>query len=192
MGVAQIGPNALTQLFAPIERRVGPEGLSRLLDAARAPHDPDMSGLIDEAPVVRMHTRVIRDLADEAEAIEREAGMATAEYILAHRIPRVAKMVLRALPAPLARFALSKAIAKNAWTFAGSGSFRIASQRPLVFEITGNPLARELQSAHPLCAWHCAVFQTLFRRLADPGAEVIETACCAMGNDACRFTILRG
>jgi divinyl protochlorophyllide a 8-vinyl-reductase len=85
---------------------------------------------------------------------------------------------------------LGKAIARHAWTFAGSGRFRVVA--PLVFEIADNPIVRGEVSDVPLCHWHRAVFETLFRALVDDRLRCAEVACCATGNAACRFVLARG
>jgi bacteriochlorophyll 4-vinyl reductase len=82
-----------------------------------------------------------------------------------------------------------QAIARNAWTFAGSGTFRILSRRPLVFGIAGNPVVRGEVAARPICDWHVAVFERLFADLVDPDVTVTETACCACGAPECRFVL---
>jgi len=189
VGAALIGPNALTQLLDPIARRHGSGRLSELLDRAGIAALPDMTALIAEAPVAKLHRDLRQALPETAPAIAREAGIATARYILAYRIPKPAQTLLRLLPAALAGRLLAKAIAKNAWTFAGSGRFRIAAWRPLTFEIADNPLVRGETAQGPLCHWHVAVFETLLRSLADPKAHVIETDCCAAGSPVCRFVV---
>ncbi|KQB95786.1 hypothetical protein AL073_13950 [Loktanella sp. 1ANDIMAR09] len=47
-------------------------------------------------------------------------------------------------------------------------------------------------SETPLCHWHAAVFETLFRRLVDPRLRCVEESCCAVGAPACRFVLNRG
>jgi len=89
----------------------------------------------------------------------------------------------------LAMRALSTAIARHAWTFAGSGRFRVL--RPGVFEIADNPIIRGERSDVPLCHWHAAVFERLFRVLVDDRLRCVETRCGAMGDDACRFEVVR-
>ena len=89
------------------------------------------------------------------------------------------------LAAPL----LARTIDRHAWTFAGSGRFRIASKRPLVFELHDNPVVRGETAAEPICHWHAAVFQRLFNSLVDPDLTCRETACCATGSDCCRFEL---
>jgi divinyl protochlorophyllide a 8-vinyl-reductase len=98
-------------------------------------------------------------------------------------------LLIRALPGPLGARMLAAAIARHAWTFAGSGAFRVVSHRPLTFEVAGNPLTAGAVSDHPMCDWHAAVFERLFSRLVWPGAVAQEVNCCACGDAACRFVL---
>ncbi len=134
-----------------------------------------------------MH-QALRALEPEmAPALSWAAGVRTGQYILANRIPRIAQAILRALPARMAGPVLSQAIARNAWTFVGTGVFAVTG--PLQFAIVDNPIVAGEQSDTPLCHWHRAVFETLFQTLVDPSLECRETHCCAMGDTACRFTL---
>jgi len=183
---ALIGPNAILQMLAPLDRHLGRSARDVLLKDAGIACLPDGHAMIPEAQAVALF-RVLAAAHPEASTrVTAEAGAGTADYILAHRIPRRAQAVLRLLPAPLATRALARAIARHAWTFAGSGAFRISARRPLTFEIATNPLAVMPGG----CAWHAAVFARLFLALADPAIQVKETACCARGAAACRFEIL--
>jgi len=186
---ARIGPNAILQMVPVLDAHTGPEIRRALLAEAGVIDLPDGSGLIPEGPAAALHQALRRKLPHEAPRIAREAGLGTGDYILAHRIPKAAQALLRALPARLAAPVLAKAIAKHAWTFVGSGRFRIASTRPLVFVLEDNPVVRGEHSDTPLCAWHEAVFERLFRRLVSPRSYVTETACCAQGAPACRFEV---
>ncbi|MCU0802464.1 MAG: hypothetical protein MUD11_11940 [Rhodobacteraceae bacterium] len=107
-----------------------------------------------------------------ADALLAAAGLAVGDYILAHRIPPLAQRVLRLLPAALSARLLARAIARHAWTFAGS----------LL------PGACD----HPACHWHAAVFARLYQRLVWPDAAVTETHCAARGDATCRFVIVPG
>ena len=150
---------------------------------------PSAAGMMPEGPAARMH-QALRTLEPEmAPSLAWEAGVRTAHYIMAHRIPQPAQKVLKALPPLLAAPILSKAIAKHAWTFAGSGRFM--REGTLVFAIADNPIVRGEVSEVPLCHWHRAVFETLFRTLVDEGLRCRETGCCAMGQDVCRFVLAR-
>lgn len=143
-----------------------------------------------EGPAARVHQALRRIEPEMAPNLSWAAGVGTGRYILQHRIPHAAQRVLRWLPASLSGALLGRAIARHAWTFVGSGGFRIAG--PLTFEIADNPIVRGETSDHPICHWHCAVFQTLFADLVSPDLRCEETACCAMGAPACRFVLGRG
>jgi divinyl protochlorophyllide a 8-vinyl-reductase len=149
---------------------------------------PSDKGLMPEHPAARLHRAVRDHLGPAAPWVLAEAGRATADYILAHRIPRPAQRLLRALPATLAAPLLKSAITRNAWTFAGSGTFSTAPG--LVFQIARNPLVKGESADRPLCHWHCAVFERLFRTLVDDRLRAQETGCCACGDPACRIELL--
>jgi divinyl protochlorophyllide a 8-vinyl-reductase len=184
-----IGPNALTQLLPLLERAGGAELRERLLARAGVFELPDMTGLIDEAPVARLHQVMRAEVPDLAPALAWEAGQRTADYILAHRIPWPVQSVLKRLPAWAAGPVLTKAIAKNAWTFAGSGRFEVVRAWPAVLLIHDNPVVRGERAEGPLCHWHAGVFERLYRVLVTDRARVREVACCAEGAEACRFEV---
>ncbi|MDX8353773.1 bacteriochlorophyll 4-vinyl reductase [Cognatiyoonia sp. IB215182] len=184
-----IGPNAILQLLPVLEQAGGTRLRDQIMWAAGVFDPPSDAGLMPEAPAARIH-QALREIEPEmASSLAWAAGVRTAEYIMAHRIPGLAQGLLRLLPAPLAAPLLSKAIAQHAWTFAGSGRFSVAGK--LVFEIADNPIVRGEHSDRPLCHWHAAVFEKLFSELVDPRLRCEETACCAMGAPACRFELTR-
>jgi divinyl protochlorophyllide a 8-vinyl-reductase len=187
-----IGPNALTQLLPLLERAGGAELKEALLARAGVRELPDMTGLIDEAPVARLHQVMRAEVPELAPALAWEAGQRTADYILAHRIPGPVQAVLKRLPAFAAGPILTQAVARNAWTFAGSGRFEVARRWPAVLLIHDNPVVRGERAAEPLCHWHRGVFERLYRVLVSDRARVRETACCACGDPACRFEIRLG
>lgn len=185
----RIGPNALLQLAGALERSGGAALRERVLAAGGVAGLPRDDAMIDEAPVAQVHQALRRLVPDQAPGLAREAGLRTADYILEHRIPVTAQWVLRHLPDRVAARLLAGAIARNAWTFAGSGAFRVVQARPMVFELADNPVVRGERAGAPVCQWHAAVFERLFAALVDPGVTVRETACCACGAPACRFEI---
>jgi divinyl protochlorophyllide a 8-vinyl-reductase len=185
----RIGPNALTQLLPLLERAGGAELRETLLARAGVFELPDMTGLIDEEPVARLHQAMRAEVPDLAPSLAWEAGVRTADYILANRIPKPAQAVLTRLPAWAAGPILSKAIAKNAWTFAGSGRFEVLRGWPAVFLIHDNPVVRGEHAEGPLCHWHAGVFERLCRVLVSDSARAREVACCACGDAACRFEV---
>ncbi len=189
VAAARIGPNAILQLVPVLDDALGIEGRAELLAAAGIAELPDGTRMIDEAPVARLHQTLRARVPDLAPAVSRQAGSGTGDYILAHRIPPLAQRLLRILPARLGARVLARAIARHAWTFSGSGRFRVVSQRPLVFEIADNPVVRGERAPVPVCAWHAAVFERLYRKLIDDRYRVTEVACCAAGAEACRFEL---
>lgn len=187
---ALIGPNAVLQLLPVISREVGPRRLAVILDRTGLAVLPDGSRMIAEEDAARLHRTLRREEPDAAVRIAREAGQATADYILAHRIPRTVRQVLKAIPAGLAAPLLARAITRHAWTFVGSGRFRCRDS--WTFEITDNPLIRGEHSPVPLCIWHAAVFERLYATLVAPDCRCAEETCAAQGYGTCRFVIRRG
>jgi len=187
----RIGPNAVLQLVPVLDRAGGRDLRARLIRVAGLSEVPDGTAMLDEMAVARLHQAMRTELPAIAPGLARAAGRRTGDYIRINRIPRGAQALLHLLPARLAAPLLARAIAAHAWTFAGSGRFRIAANRPLTFEIDDNPLVRGERSDCPLCDWHAAVFERLFTRLVDPRLRCREVACCAMGAPACRFEIAR-
>lgn len=187
---ARIGPNAILQFVPVLEGAVGVDETAHMLAMAGIITLPDPArGLIDEGPAARLHQAVRQALPGDAASLSAEAGRRTGDYILVHRIPKPAQRMLRNLPARIAAPILSRAIAKHAWTFCGSGAFRLVSSWPPVFEIADNPVVRGEVSDVPLCHWHAAVFERLFGAICGPGWRAVETGCCAQGHDACRFEL---
>lgn len=184
---ARIGPNAILQHLPVLDGLIGPTLRGALLHRAGIIEPPPDAGMWPEDEVAHLHRAVWLYLPDRAPAIQAAAGRATADYILAHRIPMPAQRLIRALPGWLGARVLAGAIARNAWTFAGSGRFRVLGHRPLTVEIAANPLAEGTGACS--CHWHAAVFARLFEALVWPRVRVTETACCAAGAPACRFEI---
>jgi divinyl protochlorophyllide a 8-vinyl-reductase len=188
----RIGPNAITRVAEVLRARRGEAAAAALFGrAGLLPYLTQPPGaMVDEAEVTRLH-QVLRDSlgTDGAREVAREAGTRTAEYLLAHRIPRPAQAVLKRLPAQLAARALLSSIRGHAWTFAGSGRFEARAGHPVVLTITGNPMCRGATLAEPGCDFYAATFERLFRELVHPQACGVETHCEACGHDLCRFEL---
>ncbi|MCC1482170.1 bacteriochlorophyll 4-vinyl reductase [Roseibaca sp. Y0-43] len=185
---ARIGPNAILQHVPVLDATIGERLRGALLYRAGVAEPPADAGMWPEAEVARLHHAVRLFLPDRAPAIQRAAGLAVGDYILAHRIPKLAQRLIRALPAQLGARLLTMAIAKHSWTFAGSGQFRVLGYGPLRVEIRDNPLAQHAADA-PICHWHAAVFERLYSALVWPDVRVVEEACAATGAPACLFRI---
>lgn len=186
---AVVGPNALTQLLAPLRARLGEAGARRVFELAGLQRfvDEPPGAMVAESDAAALFAAVRATLpAGEADAVLRAAGEGTADYVMAHRIPAPVRGLLRVLPATLAARLLLRAIERHAWTFAGSGRCRARYGRPSVVVIEANPLAT------PGCPWHVAVFTRMFTTLVSPLANVRQAQCCAAGEDACRYEIRLG
>jgi len=188
----RIGPNAITRVAEVLRARRGEAAAAALFGrAGLLPYlTQPPEAMVDETEVTRLH-QVLRDSLGSVAAREvaREAGTRTADYLLAHRIPRPAQAVLKRLPAPLAARMLLSAIRGHAWTFAGSGSFVAQAGHPVVLSITHNPMCRGSRLDEPGCDFYAATFERLFRVLVHPAARAIETHCEACGDDCCRFEL---
>jgi divinyl protochlorophyllide a 8-vinyl-reductase len=188
----RIGPNAVLQLIPVLRDEAGEAVTAKLLARAGVVELPDPeAGLMEEAPAARLHQALRAELPDAAPRLARAAGLATGDYILAHRIPKKAQALLRLMPGRLSAPILARAVAKHAWTFCGSGAFRLVSTWPAVFEIADNPVVRGERSETTLCHWHAAVFERLFTELCGRDWRCTEVVCCAQGASACRFEMTR-
>jgi divinyl protochlorophyllide a 8-vinyl-reductase len=188
----RVGPNAITRVGEALDALYGratthavfaDAGLTGYLDAW-----PE--AMVDELEVAGLNRALHAHLPEDGfRRVAREAGRRTGDYLLAHRIPGPVKALLRPAPAWLASRILLQAIARNAWTFAGSGAFDAAAGRPCVVTIRNCPLCREIRAAHGVCDTYTGTFERLFRALVHANAEAAETACQATGAPACRFEI---
>jgi divinyl protochlorophyllide a 8-vinyl-reductase len=189
---ARIGPNAVIRAAEALDAFEGRAATERLFAAAGIARylAAPPAAMIAESEVRGLHAAIHRGLGDRrARSVSWIAGRRTADYLLAHRIPQPAQRVIAALPAPLAARLLSTAIARNAWTFAGSGRFSVTAGNPTLFEIADCPLCREAWSATPYCDFYAATFEGLFAALVHADAKAEEVACAAQGDAACRFAV---
>ncbi|WP_299622202.1 bacteriochlorophyll 4-vinyl reductase [Pelagibius sp.] len=181
-----VGPNAVIQLGEALRDRLGDRAARDVFAHAGLGHflaNPP-SEMVDEDAVRGLFRSLYHLLPSAtAAAIAAEAGRRTADYLLANRIPGLARATLRSLPGRLAAPLLLSAIASNAWTFAGSGTLQTRAGSPSLIEIADNPIAI------PGCVWHVAVFKTLFGALVTPDVEVHHPQCCHAGAPSCRFEI---
>jgi divinyl protochlorophyllide a 8-vinyl-reductase len=189
---ARIGPNAIIQVGSALEARCGRAVADSLFAAsglaAYRIHSP--AGMVPEAEVIALHAEIRRALPPvDMRAVARAAGSATGDYLLAHRIPRLAQYFLRLLPRRVAARALLAAVARHAWTFAGSGEFGIASGPGFAVVIRDCPLCRGLRTGVPECDYFTATFERLFGVLVAADTRVRESACRAQGAAHCRFDI---
>ena len=189
---ARIGPNALIRTAEALTAQLGEPTCRRVFAAAglEAYVDAPPTAMVAEDEVVALH-RAVRTALDgaAADAVMHDAGVRTARYLLAHRIPAPAQRLLRALPARLAARLLLGLIARHAWTFAGSAGLEIVPGRPARVIFHASPLARVEAAERPVCGFYVATFETLFRALVDARTVARETVCAATGAGACTLEL---
>ncbi|MEM8951003.1 MAG: bacteriochlorophyll 4-vinyl reductase [Pseudomonadota bacterium] len=183
---AKIGPNAILQLIAVMREEQHDRWLRDIFyrSGLSAMLLEPPTEMVDETAVADLYKALFERLPPAAASrIAAKAGIYTARYILAHRIPKPVKIILKLLPSRWSAPLLLRAIQRHAWTFAGSGKTSVVTGNELAIEIAANPIAM------PGCVWHGAVFETLLRRLVSAKASVRHTDCCRDGAPACRFEI---
>jgi divinyl protochlorophyllide a 8-vinyl-reductase len=188
-----IGPNAITQTLAAVAAVEGAAASARVLSRAGLARyaEAPPTGLVDEREVVDLMQALAETFsAERRHTIAWIAGRQTADYLLANRIPAGAQRVLRRLPDIVSRRVLLAAIARHAWTFAGSGRFVAHGGNPARIEIEGCPICRSARVPGG-CAYYAATFERLFAVLVDPLTVAVSTGCMADGAPACSFDLAR-
>jgi divinyl protochlorophyllide a 8-vinyl-reductase len=176
-GEALIGPNALIQTARALEDRLGePEarrilrmaGYASLLDAEPSGMQPEREFLA----LVRFLEGVLP--ADDARELLREAGRRTGAYVLEHRIPGIARFLVRILPTGMRTRVVLEAIARHAWTFTGSGAFAFETRPDVRLTLSLGAQAREIPCTEPLHAYYHGALETLLRALVARNVELGE------------------
>ena len=181
-----IGPNAVLQTEAAI-RAAGGEALVKRVFAQAGQSQllvnrPD--SMVDEAVPQALFAALFDSVPRrDGVRIALDAGRRTGDYILKHRIPLPVRWLLKALPPSVASPMLLKAIARHAWTFAGSGDCTVETGPPARLLIAENPMRM------PLCAWHTGVLEVLFKALVSPRTRVIHRTTRPGEPSVCSFTM---
>lgn len=188
----RIGPNAVIRLAEALDALESKAVTKKLFAAAdleayvlRPPE-----AMVPEDDVTLLHRQLRHQLSPaRAASVSWLAGLRTADYLLANRIPLPVQRLLKLLPRRLAAFILLKAIGNHAWTFAGTSRFTWTMGRPVILSFENCPLCRHDHAGEPCCSYYAATFERLFRMLINPATEVRETRCIATGAAACVFEV---
>ncbi len=188
----RIGPNAIIRLVEAIGDHQGRAAATQMLRAAGL--DAYVTALpqamVDETHVTALYRVVVATLGEPlAVQLAAEAGKRTGDYLLAHRIPKPAQVVLRLLPPRLASWVLLKAIGRHAWTFTGSGRLVVGSGHPLPVDIVGGAIAAAGPAAAPLARFYAATFERLYRALVSSSTVVTDLLEPVDGTLACRLQL---
>ena len=186
---ARIGPNAVLQTLRATREIAGEHAALAAAKRVGLPIPVPDDAMIPEAWFVALVRDLRTNLPEEqAERILRDSGRYTGEYVTANRIPAPIRVLLKALPPRLAVPLLLGAFRRHAWTFAGSGGFRVEGPYPGTLVLQGSPTCGEAGGGDPSGSYYEAAFQRLLE-LAAPGIRVREVACQAGGHPACRFRL---
>ncbi len=192
--IARIGPNAIIQVAHVLRDRLGRERAEPWLhDATGYTFDSLPVDMIDEREALALVHGLVDHVGPRLTSdLLRHAGHRTGDYLLAHRIPRVAQWAMRAAPRHTGLTLLLRAMRAHAWTFAGSGTFVVLPGETrrvpdLVFESCA--MCRDLHEQQPMCDFYAGTFEKLIRALVARYASVQEVECMAQGHARCRFVL---
>lgn len=188
----RIGPNAIIRVAEALQAFDSAPAAARIFRACGIEQflTTPPGEMVPESDVIALHHQLTHDLGeDRAASVAWIAGQRTADYLLAHRIPSAAQRLLRTSPPRIASRLLLKAIASNAWTFAGTGLFSAHNGNPAVITISNCPICRGAHASRPSCTYYSATFERLYAKLVHADTRVVETACMAQGADACTFEL---
>ena len=172
----QIGPNAIIQSVRVLQQRYGHSVTTAMLHQSSHLALRHLPEALPETmvPETLFHA-LVAELEQQlgpaltADMLE-QAGKQTADYLLAHRIPRPFQAVVRPLPKRAGLWLFLVAIKQHAWTFAGSGSFSttgILSAPTPTLHLSLPPIARA-----PVAAFYAGTFRRLFQVLITPACQV--------------------
>lgn len=189
----RIGPNAILQPVAALQAAFGDAVAGEVLAASTSYTLATLpQRMVDEREAASLQRAIATRWPSAAGAqLLRRAGELTGAYVLANRIPTVARAIIRMLPRALGARVLTAAMARHAWTFAGSGHFIAWQGRRPGFLVSGCPLCTGHRAPAPWCAYYAGALEYLLRALVDPRVRVEEVECEAAGGGACRFAVDR-
>ncbi len=185
---ARIGPNSIIQTVGALRVSCGEAEADDLLTRSGEGHLVDHlpEEMVNESEFHRLVQVLVAELGPEQTAqVLHESGERTADYLLAHRIPRFFQRLVKVLPRRAGLALLLWAVSFNAWTFVGSGQFRFAVGRELVIRVhVSHP------SVLPVAHFYGGTFTRLVHILIDPQATVRTAADQTAHGIDCTYTLL--
>lgn len=178
--VGRVGPNAVLQLAAVLRAEGGDVLAAKVFGAAGqgALLEAPPTAMVDERVPAALFAALWRVRPDDAPRLAAAAGALVADYVVANRIPRAVRALLRLLPDPVAARLLLQAIHRASWTFAGSGRCAVAVPGGAL-ALDGNPIPM------PGAAWHRAVIERMAGAFLHPGTRVASLTCPGASDRAC-------
>jgi divinyl protochlorophyllide a 8-vinyl-reductase len=184
----KIGPNAIIQTVYALRAHYGDDEANDLLRRGDHAHliDNLPAEMVDEAEFHALVHMVQAEIGEaQTASILQDAGQRTADYLLAHRIPRFFQRLVRLLPRRLGLALLLKAISRHAWTFVGSGQFRFhIARQPTIHVLVTYP------SVTPVAHFYGGTFAHLLHTLIDPHATLQTATSQEASAIDCTYTLL--
>jgi len=174
-------------LVTPSGNRIGPNALIQTINALREFYiesqiasmlrQSNQDYLLHQSPQEMIEEgefdRLALNLCDHigvmpTRKVLQRSGELTADYLLAHRIPKPFQELLKVLPRQLALRLLFMSMSQNAWTFIGSGEFTydMSGHMPVV------KITSDFASMEAACGFFGGTFEHLIRKLIDTRVSV--------------------
>jgi divinyl protochlorophyllide a 8-vinyl-reductase len=191
--VARIGPNSLIQTVQALEEIYGKAGCFEVLLRGKQFQllKELPSEMVDEQQFMVLAQMLFSQLGvTAATKVLKRSGQLTGDYLLANRIPKPVQILFKFMPPFLRLRLLLSAIGKNAWTFAGSGTYSfILGKAPVI--VLKNCITAKLapNATEPVCSYYTGTFERLLQALVSPAITVQEQECLAIGYEQCTFSI---
>lgn len=186
-GQPLIGPNAIIQTVHSLRSRYGTAEANDLLQRSGQGHLVEQlpEAMVDETAFHSLVDALLAQLGEsQTGQILQEAGQRTADYLLAHRIPRFFQRLVSVQPRRIGLALLLAAIRRHAWTFVGSGQFHFTiTQRPTIHIRVVCP------SVPPVAHFYGGTFARLVCVLIDRQTSLETVASQDAGGINCIYTL---
>lgn len=188
----RIGPNSITRLAEVVREELGRAAEAQLFSDAHLAHylATPPTEMVDERDVAALYGALADHYPERhARRLAWRAGSRTGTYLLEKRIPKPIQRVLRRLPRRLGGMILKRAIARNAWTFTGSGHLEVARGLSPNFTIEQCKLCDGRTPTGCPCAFYAGTFERLYRELISVHARADLADCRTDINHRCTVSV---